>query len=162
MCLGLCCRLRCCHVVVRAPTTAGASAGELAQPHARMCRICPHPSPVLHRCSSLIIFPKLTRFGSGLQKGKEDLSMFRDSSVSFYDPGDTAADSVSFLSYHAYCLRCVPCSLLGAAFFKYVACGGSDAQETRQVSTESIILHLLLVCDILCTECYYDIVNNLD
>ena len=28
------------------------------------------------------------------QKGKEDLSMFRDSSVSFYDPGDTAADSV--------------------------------------------------------------------
>jgi len=88
--------------------------------------------------------------------------MFRDSSVSFYDPGDTAADSVSFLSYHAYCLRCVPCSLLGAAFFKYVACGGSDAQETRQVSTESIILHLLLVCDILCTECYYDIVNNLD
>jgi len=27
------------------------------------------------------------------QKGKEDLSMFRDSSVSFYDPGDTAADS---------------------------------------------------------------------
>jgi hypothetical protein len=25
---------------------------------------------------------------------KEDLSMFRDSSVSFFDPGDTAADAV--------------------------------------------------------------------
>ena len=59
--------------------------------------------------------------------------MFRDSSVSFYDPGDTAADSVSFLSYHAYCLHCVPCSLLGAAFL-YVACGGSDAQTTRKVA----------------------------
>ena len=33
------------------------------------------------------------------QKGKEDLSMFANSAVSFYDPGDTAPDSVIFLSF---------------------------------------------------------------
>jgi hypothetical protein len=54
-------------------------------------RACARPPPEL-----LCLFSVSLNHGARrvLQKGKEDLSMFRDSSVSFYDPGDTAADSV--------------------------------------------------------------------